>query len=147
MVTASDAPPCAAEAKLWRECLKKFDYGPDRKKGACDTDRFRYYDCIKDWSNKGGHPYDPKKFQVADACAAEALELHDCMKITMFDVERCLPQTLKLKVCSAKQDPMIMASLRENEEVQEALRNEKVLGLKAAKTKLERMWDVITGKE
>jgi hypothetical protein len=136
--------PCGVEAMVWRECLKGFDYGPDRKKGACDTQRFKYYDCIKRWNDVEGHPYDPKKFQVPDACSPQALELHDCMKISMFDISRCQPQALRLKTCSARHDPLVMAALVENEEVQEMLKQEKEKA-KALST-LDRLWSIIVGK-
>ena len=136
--------PCELDAKLWRECLKEFSYGPDRPKGACDTERFRYYDCIKAWSKEQGATYDQKHFQVHDACAAEALSLHDCMKVSMFDIDRCLPQSLKLKVCSAKHDPLVRSALHENEEVMTALAKEQ-RSLRPS-SRLEQLWGLVQGK-
>lgn len=136
--------PCGSEAMVWRECLKGFDYGPDRKKGACDTQRFKYYDCIKRWNEVEGHPYDPKRFQVPDACSAEALDLHDCMKICMFDISRCQQQSLRLKVCSARHDPLVKNALTENEEVQELLTQQD--SAPKALSAVQRIWSVIIGK-
>ena len=137
--------PCELDAKLWRECLKAFDYGPDRKKGACDTQRYRYYDCLKDWNKTSGHEYDYKKFQVHESCSPQALELHECMKVSTFDVERCQPQLLKLKTCSARHDPYVRSALAENEEVALVLQKEPAAVI-GGKSRLGQAWNFVTGK-
>lgn len=111
--------PCAVEAKLWRECLKEFDYSPDRPKGACEGQRVQFYSCIKGWRTRTAAPADASKagtsasstprahyrdFQLAEECAFDGEQLHNCMMVNAFEVSKCQPQMTLLKRCSAKHD-------------------------------------------
>lgn len=108
-----DPAPCAVEATLWRECLKEFDYGPDRPKGACESQRDRYYSCIKSWTTRTqGSSYSYKKYEMTKECSHEAEKLHQCMMINMFEVSRCQQDMALLKRCAAKHDPEVRRSLQ-----------------------------------
>nr|CCC92627.1 conserved hypothetical protein [Trypanosoma congolense IL3000] len=107
-----DGAPCAVEATLWRSCLKDFDYGPDRPKGACDTQRLGYYACIKDWtSRQQQEKYNYTKFNLVDACVEEAEKLHQCMMTGMFEISNCKEAMAQLKRCGARHDVAVKRAL------------------------------------
>ncbi|KEG11377.1 hypothetical protein DQ04_02681000 [Trypanosoma grayi] len=107
-----DPAPCAVEATLWRSCLKEFDYGPDRPKGACEKQRVGYYNCIKGWSQRQKDAYDYAKFNLVDACAQQAEKLHQCMMVSMFEVSSCQEPMAQLKRCAARHDPEVARTLQ-----------------------------------
>ncbi|KAG8343460.1 hypothetical protein ERJ75_000244200 [Trypanosoma vivax] len=110
---ASDPAPCALEAALWRSCLKEFQYGPDRPKGACEKERVGYYSCIKEWSvlESPTQPYNSRKFNLVPECAREAEQLHHCMMTGMFEVGNCAEAMARLKRCGARHDTAIKHAL------------------------------------
>lgn len=110
-----DLSPCAVEAKLWRECLKTFDYGPDRKQDACAAQRDGFYTCLKSWTSRTqDRPYDHRQFELSKDCARESEKLHQCMMMNMFDVSQCQREMTWLKKCAAKNDVHVQRSLADD---------------------------------
>lgn len=105
-VAKAEATPCAVESKLWRECLKQYDYGPDRPKGACESHRTQFYACMKTWTMETQQkPYSYTQFQLPQSCGHEAEKLHECMMMNMFEVSHCQRDMTLLKRCAAQHDP------------------------------------------
>ncbi|CBH13957.1 hypothetical protein, conserved [Trypanosoma brucei gambiense DAL972] len=137
-VPVVDPAPCAVEATLWRSCLKEFDYGPDRPKGACENQRLGYYSCIKDWTAKQGEGlYDYRKFNLIGACAGEAEKLHQCMMVGMFEISNCKEPMAELKRCGARHDVAVRQALEGDSALQAV--DEEPQGIK-------RMWYHAIGK-
>ncbi|EPY32272.1 hypothetical protein STCU_01937 [Strigomonas culicis] len=110
-----DPAPCAVEAALWRVCLKEYDYGPDRPKGACELQRGKYYGCLKEWTNRTQEKqYSYKNFEMTSQCAHEAEKLHQCMMMNMFEVSHCQKDMTVLKRCAAAHDPEVRRSLADD---------------------------------
>lgn len=107
-MSADTAPLCAVESVLWRECLKNYDYSPDKPQSACETQRGGYYACIKNWRETSEKkPYDPKDFELSPECRHEAEKLHNCMMYSMFEVSKCRKEMALLKRCAARKDPEV----------------------------------------
>lgn len=124
-VVQSDAP-CGVDASLWRECLKTFDYSPERPQGACEKQRGAYYSCIKDWKLKTtGEKYQAKDFYTHPKCKHEAETFHNCMMMRMFEVSNCKDSMVAFKACGARNDPSIAQALSDDAEVQEYLRQQR----------------------
>ncbi|EPY38001.1 hypothetical protein AGDE_05932 [Angomonas deanei] len=108
----AESSPCEIESTLWRECLKQFDYGPDRPKNACEGQRNKYYGCIKTWTKETQQrEYSYKDYELSEECSHEADRLHQCMMINMFEVSRCQNEMTLLKRCGAKHHPEIQKAL------------------------------------
>ena len=118
--------PCEVEAGTWRECLKVFEYGPDRPKSACNDQRVRYYRCINAWRAKEQgppilSPIAASGFQIPPKCAGKAEKLHHCMMMSMFEAEKCVDASLQLKICVAAVDPFVRSALDDDERVAASL--------------------------
>ncbi|PBJ74841.1 hypothetical protein BCY84_12210 [Trypanosoma cruzi cruzi] len=109
-----DPAPCAVESTLWRSCLKEFDYGPDRPKGACEKQRAGYYACIRAWRERQNEVYDYNRFNLVKECAKEAEKLHQCMMVNMFEASRCQETMTQLKRCAARHDPEVRRALADD---------------------------------
>lgn len=141
VVHVEDPAPCAVEAKIWRECLKDFDYGPDRPKGACERQRTGYYSCIKEWTSRTQKKeYSYKNFETVKECAHETEKLHHCMMMSMFEVSRCQHEMTLLKRCSAIHDKSVRAALEGDPAIQNL---EKDID---SATGLKRVWFKVIGK-
>jgi hypothetical protein len=136
-IAASDQAPCALDASLWRECLKTFDYSPDKPKEACERQRASYYTCMKDWRSKSGTSYSAKDFYTTPKCSKEAETFHSCMMSGMFEIANCRRAMLKLKACGYRND----------ENVRRALSDDEVLAFVAAEdaNKRRRWFDKLIG--
>lgn len=141
MASASESAPCAVHSKLWRECLKEYDYGPDRPKGACESQREKFYGCVKGWTaHTQKTKYSYAQFELPKSCGHEAEKLHQCMMINMFEVSHCQRDMAVLKRCAARNDPEVRRYL-EGDEAIAGLENdvEEATGLK-------RLWYKAIGK-
>ncbi|CUG90831.1 Hypothetical protein, putative [Bodo saltans] len=116
-MAAVNHAPCALDASLWRECLKTFDYSPEKPQGACEKQRGSYYACMKDWRGKTGVAYSAKDFQTTDKCSKEAETFHTCMMSGMFEIANCKSAMLRLKACGYRNDESIRKALADDEEV------------------------------
>lgn len=138
-VLAPNEAPCAVDATLWRECLKTFDYSPERPKGACEKQRGSYYTCMKDWRQKSGTPYDAKDFHTTEKCSREAETFHTCMMSGMFDIANCRMAMLKLKACGYRNDETIRRALADDAEVVAFVEQQDA-------QQRRRWWDKLIGK-
>lgn len=137
--------PCNVESVLWRECLKTFDYSPERPKSACETQRGQYYKCIKQWKQRTtGTPYDPSTFYLNPKCSNESEKLHQCMMMSMFEVSGCQGPMLALKACGYENDPSIREALSEDADVLRAVEDRRRKGSRGG---LSKLWDKMLGKE
>ena len=137
--------PCNVEAVLWRECLKTFDYSPERPKSACELQRGNYYKCIKQWKQRTtGAPYDPSTFFLHAKCSNESEKLHQCMMMSMFEVSGCTGPMLALKACGYEHDASIREALSEDVDVLRAVEERQK---KANSGGLRKVWGKILGKE
>ncbi|CAC9497827.1 hypothetical protein conserved [Leishmania donovani] len=136
-----DSAPCAVPSKLWRECLKQYDYGPDRPKGACEAHRTKFYDCVKDWTARTQHKsYSYTQFELPKSCGHEAEKLHQCMMMNMFEVSHCQRDMAVLKRCAARADPEVRKYLQDDEAIADLENDiEEATGLK-------RLWYKAIGK-
>ncbi|CAG9576578.1 conserved hypothetical protein [Leishmania major strain Friedlin] len=136
-----DSAPCAVPSTLWRECLKQYDYGPDRPKGACEAHRTKFYDCVKDWTARTQHKsYSYTQFELPKSCGHEAEKLHQCMMMNMFEVGHCQRDMAVLKRCAARVDPEVRKYLQDDEAIAD-LEND----IDEA-TGLKRLWYKVIGK-
>ncbi|KAG5476549.1 hypothetical protein LSCM1_04264 [Leishmania martiniquensis] len=136
-----DSAPCAIPSKLWRECLKEYDYGPDRPKGACEAQRTKFYACVKEWvARTQNKSYSYKNYELPKSCSHEAEKLHQCMMMNMFEVSHCQRDMAVLKRCAARADPEVRKYLHDDEAIV-GLENdiEEAAGLK-------RLWYKAIGK-
>lgn len=136
-----DPAPCAIPSRLWRECLKEYDYGPDRPKGACESQRTRFYDCVKDWTARTqSKQYSYTQFELPKACGHEAEKLHQCMMMNMFEVSHCQRDMAVLKRCAARADPEVRKYLQGDDAIADLDKDiEEATGLK-------RLWYKAIGK-
>ncbi|EAN89605.1 hypothetical protein TcCL_NonESM05645 [Trypanosoma cruzi] len=134
-----DPAPCAVESTLWRSCLKEFDYGPDRPKGACEKQRAGYYACIKAWRERQNEVYDYNRFNLVKECAKEAEKLHQCMMVNMFEASRCQETMTQLKRCAARHDPEVRRALADDPTLIMSEEEEEPQGIK-------RLWYRAIGK-
>lgn len=108
--------PCKAESTMWRECLKIYDYGPEKPEKECEKERGRYYSCVKEWRVKETGQTAPagKEFMIGRDCSGLAQSLHNCMMINMFETGKCQKEMLELRICTAKHDKSVAATLEED---------------------------------
>lgn len=118
----AERPPCEKEAFVWRECMKEFDYMPDKNISKCDDPRKTYYACINDWRRQSvadkSVPAAPATFTIPRDCVGVSEKLRQCMEIYMFNTEHCTSEMTNLQRCVAKFDPYVAAVVAdaENEE-------------------------------
>jgi hypothetical protein len=137
---ANNQAPCSLDATLWRECLKTFDYSPDKPKGACEKQRGSYYSCMKDWRGKSGAAaYSTKDFQTTDQCRKEAETFHTCMMSGMFEIANCKQAMLRFKACGYRNDEQVRKALADDEEVLAFMAQEET-------KQRRRWWDKLIGK-
>jgi hypothetical protein len=105
---AETSAPCKDEAFVWRMCLKRDDYSPDRDTQRCEPKRQLYYNCLNEWRSKqhdaGATSQD---FSFPQQCQGYATKLHGCMKLNMFQVEQCQDEMRALQDCAAQHDPRV----------------------------------------
>lgn len=133
-----EASVCKVEANVWRECLKRYDYGPERPKGECDKQRDHYYSCLKAWKSSRGEKYNYRDYDTVPQCVRQSQRFHECMMYAMFEVNKCREFMLELKRCAARYDPEIRAILSDDPSVRVPV-VEEVTGVR-------RLWFKLIGK-
>jgi hypothetical protein len=127
---------------MWRECLKNFDYGPERPEAECNRERVRYYACTREWRTKQEPQANPSAAGTAAPspvkgslhpstaptggsnlafnatmpgdCTTYSNALHNCMMIGAFEAAKCRDEMLLLRVCASKFDKSIARALEED---------------------------------
>ena len=162
--------PCRSETLMWRECLKGFDYGPERPDAECNRERVRYYACMKEWRTT----QDPKKAAaVPDTsnnvvkgsihpstapttgaaafhatmpgdCTRFSNALHNCMMISAFEAAKCRDEMLHLRVCASKYDKSVARALEEDVQMGRVVL--KFDNDPDDSTGIKRVWNKIIGK-
>eukprot|EP00758_Cryptobia_borreli_P006923 Tbor_TRINITY_DN5222_c0_g3::TRINITY_DN5222_c0_g3_i1::g.16361::m.16361 len=105
--------PCRLESLMWRECLKLYNYGPEKPETACEKERVRYYACQKSWRETLPDAQ-PVSFTLPPACHAQSNALHNCMMINMFEVAKCQTEMTALRVCVGSCNPEVEAALMDD---------------------------------
>jgi len=101
--TVASSSPCASEASTWRECLKGFDYSPDRQVGACGPSRDEYYSCIRLFRiSQGVNPDVETAYKLPKECVKPSEELHECMMTNAHMVAKCRSKMDTLTKCHQK---------------------------------------------
>lgn len=106
----SEAEPCRNEAFIWRECLKRDDYNPDRQLNRCDRKRELYYSCMTAW--RSTQPEVAHSSGFDSRCAIFNDRLHACMKLNLFQVALCKQEMRELQDCTAKFDSSVRQALQ-----------------------------------
>eukprot|EP00744_Colponema_vietnamica_P033165 GILI01054342.1.p1 GENE.GILI01054342.1~~GILI01054342.1.p1 ORF type:complete len:153 (+),score=28.57 GILI01054342.1:50-508(+) len=143
---ADPTAPCKTESVMWRECLKTYDYGPEKPEKECEKERGRYYSCIRDWRTNQGLKYEAgKEFVLPTTCSGFAQNLHNCMMINMFEMQKCTSEMAKLRVCVAKFDPEVARNLEEDVKQGYVVLPSSDTSIEAS-TGIRRIWNKIIGK-
>ena len=139
--------PCQSESVMWRECLKIYDYGPEKPEKDCEKERGRYYTCIKSWRTEttGKKADAARDFTMHPDCAGYSQNLHNCMMINMFEMNKCTNEMTLLRMCGARFDKSIAAALEDD------VKNRWVVLPKVEETPedstgLKRVWNKVIGK-
>jgi hypothetical protein len=122
---SSDRPPCETEAFIWRECMKEFDYMPDKGVKRCDDPRIAYFACMNTWRQSDAAKADAAKLQAHSNtafgmprdCVGFSEKLRQCMEMNMFNTEHCKLEMHELQHCVAKYDPYVAAVVADDEQV------------------------------
>lgn len=97
--------PCVPERELWRNCMKRNDYQPDRDLRSCNETRADYYTCINAWRAANPPPKDRAPVgTVHPLCTGLSDRLRTCMEIYMFETHRCQNEMARLRECVATVD-------------------------------------------
>lgn len=147
-ILVTDDAPCSLDATLWRECLKTFDYGPDKPQSACEKQRHSYYQCIKQWRSSKAEapgsaaaPYKSSDFYTTPKCARQAEKLHVCMMTGMFEMANCREPMLELKACGYRNDPQVRQALADDDELLQYMSK-----MQQEDSTVKQWWNKVMGK-
>ena len=158
MAKKFEPSPCSMEGEIWRACLKKFDYTPERgRESACDDKRAAFYACINATRDvppappagvvHRGTPSVENKFTGHPECGLISEKFQACMAEHAYDLSCCPQQMLVLRRCAAKYDPVARMALDEDIKAGRVPADESDIELgEKLKPKSGTFWGYLTGK-